>query len=157
MLESMFRGSRAPRGRSEDRCDRAGSEADGAKHPIKPGHKLPTLGVWVFPDESPLVNPPSSGLGTINLEERMRLTLALTPQEEAKLLAKAQSQGTTPEGLVKEAIQPILDSVPECLPPGKLAGAEKAAAFRAWAKSFPPDLPMLSLADVSRENLYHWD
>jgi hypothetical protein len=31
MLDTMFRGSRAPWGRSEDRCDGAGSEADGTK------------------------------------------------------------------------------------------------------------------------------
>jgi hypothetical protein len=31
MLDSMFRGSRAPWGRFEDRCDGAGSEADGTK------------------------------------------------------------------------------------------------------------------------------
>jgi hypothetical protein len=30
-LRSMFRGSRAPWGRFEDRCDGAGSEADGAE------------------------------------------------------------------------------------------------------------------------------
>ena len=64
----------------------------------------------------------------------MRLKLPLTPQEEAKLIAKAQSEGTTLEGLVKEAIQPILNSVPECLPHGEQAGIERAAAFRAWAK-----------------------
>jgi hypothetical protein len=45
MLDSMFRGGRAPWGRSEDRCDGDGSEADGAKLPVKPGPKLPVLGV----------------------------------------------------------------------------------------------------------------
>src|ERR1035437_1609784 len=58
----MFRGSRAPWGRSEDRCDGAGSEADGAKPPVKPGHKMPVLGVLVFLNKSALVKPPSSGL-----------------------------------------------------------------------------------------------
>ena len=48
MLDAMFRGSRAPWGRSEDRCDGAGSEADGAKPPVKPGHKMPVLGVLVL-------------------------------------------------------------------------------------------------------------
>jgi hypothetical protein len=62
MLDSMFRGGRAPWGRSEDRCDGDGSEADGAEPPVKPGHKLPVLGVLVFPSKSALVNPPSSGL-----------------------------------------------------------------------------------------------
>ena len=47
-VETMFRGSRAPWSRSEDRCDGAGSEADGAKPPVKPGQKMPVLGVLVF-------------------------------------------------------------------------------------------------------------
>jgi hypothetical protein len=61
-VDSMFRGSRAPWGRSEDRCDGAGSEADGAKPPVKPGPKMPVLGVLVFVGGSALVKPPSSGL-----------------------------------------------------------------------------------------------
>ena len=61
-MDSMFRGSRAPWGRSEDRCDGAGSEAEGAKPPVKPGHQMPVLGVLVFGDKSALVKPPSSGL-----------------------------------------------------------------------------------------------
>src|SRR5258707_13825409 len=61
-VDTMFRGSRAPRGRSEDRCDGAGSEADGAKPPVKPGPMLPVLGVLVFVGISALVRPPSSGL-----------------------------------------------------------------------------------------------
>src|SRR5229473_2669251 len=47
-VDTMFRGSRAPRGRFEDRCDGAGSEADGAKPPVKPGPVLPVLGVLVL-------------------------------------------------------------------------------------------------------------
>ncbi len=62
MVDSMFRGSRAPWGRSEDRCDGAGSEADGAKPPVKPGPMLPVLGVLVFTNRSALVKPLSSGL-----------------------------------------------------------------------------------------------
>jgi hypothetical protein len=38
-----------------------------------------------------------------------------------------------------------------------LTGAEKARAFRVWAKSFPSDLPVLSLEDVSRESIYRQD
>src|SRR5580658_5500236 len=62
MLDLMFLGSRAPWGRSEDRCDGDGSEADGAKPPVKPAPMLPVLGVLVFLNTSALVNPPSSGL-----------------------------------------------------------------------------------------------
>jgi hypothetical protein len=57
----MFRGGRASRGRSEDRCDGAGSEADGAKPPVKPGPMLPVLGVLVFPGKAALVEFQSSG------------------------------------------------------------------------------------------------
>src|SRR6266852_6235147 len=62
MVEAMFRGSRAPWSRYEDRCDGAGSEAEGAKPPVKPGPLLPVLGVLVFGGRSALVKPPSSGL-----------------------------------------------------------------------------------------------
>jgi hypothetical protein len=62
MLDSMFRGSRAPWSRSEDRCDGAGSEADGAKPPVKPGPMLPVPGVSVFDGATALVNFRSSGL-----------------------------------------------------------------------------------------------
>jgi hypothetical protein len=41
----------------------------------------------------------------------MVLTLLLTAAEEAKLLAKAQAEGLTPEALVKNAIGPIIDGV----------------------------------------------
>lgn len=40
----------------------------------------------------------------------MNLIVSLSESEEAKLFAKAQAEGTTPEGLVRRAIQPILDS-----------------------------------------------
>jgi hypothetical protein len=62
MLDLMFLGSRAPWGRSEDRCEGDGSEADGAKPPVKPGPMLPVLGVLVFQGKAALVKFPSSGL-----------------------------------------------------------------------------------------------
>jgi len=43
----------------------------------------------------------------------MNLVLPLTDSEKAKLLAKAQAEGTTLEQLVGHAIQPILDSIPD--------------------------------------------
>jgi hypothetical protein len=61
-VDAMFRGSRAPWGRSEDRCDGAGSEADGTKPPVKPGPMMPVLGVLVFKNRSALVELWSSGL-----------------------------------------------------------------------------------------------
>jgi hypothetical protein len=41
----------------------------------------------------------------------MNLTLALTPAEEEKLREKARAEGTTPEQVVRQAIEPILASV----------------------------------------------
>ena len=38
----------------------------------------------------------------------MNLTLPLTAEEEAKLLAQARAQGITPEDIVRHAIEPIL-------------------------------------------------
>ena len=58
----MFLGSRVPGSRSEDRCDGAGSEADGANPPVKPGPMLPVLGGLVFVKESALVKFRSSGV-----------------------------------------------------------------------------------------------
>ena len=58
----MFWGGRAPRSRSEDRCDGAGSEAEGARPPVKPGPMLPVLGVLVFRSDTALVESRSSGL-----------------------------------------------------------------------------------------------
>jgi hypothetical protein len=40
----------------------------------------------------------------------MNLTLPLSPTEEAKLLEQARAKGTTPEDLVRQAIEPILNA-----------------------------------------------
>ena len=45
----------------------------------------------------------------------MSLTLPLTAAGEAKLAAQARAKGTTPEALVRQAIEPILTPVPEDL------------------------------------------
>ena len=54
-------------------------------------------------------------LDTIELGTPMNLTLLLTEIEEAKLRARAESEGMTPEEVVREAIQPIIASVPEVM------------------------------------------
>ena len=61
-MDSMFWGSRAPWSRSEDRCDGAGSEADGADPPVKPGAMLPVLGGLVLEATTASVELSSSGL-----------------------------------------------------------------------------------------------
>ncbi len=82
----------------------------------------------------------------------MTLTLEIPPETEANLTARAQAEGLALEQflrnlLVREAAEPI-PNVPQ------MTGKEKAAALRAWANSFPPGLPVLSLEDMSREKMY---
>jgi PIN domain nuclease of toxin-antitoxin system len=62
----------------------------------------------------------------------MNLTLPLTPAEEAKLLAKAREAGATPEQVVRQAIEPILASIPEHVPPVKTA---KKSLLGIWSQS----------------------
>jgi len=61
----------------------------------------------------------------------MNLILTLTDSERAKLLAKARAEGTTPECVVRHAIEPILASVPdEALPARK----PKESLLGIWAQ-----------------------
>ncbi|MGA7411326.1 MAG: hypothetical protein WBW33_12630 [Bryobacteraceae bacterium] len=64
----------------------------------------------------------------------MNLSLPLTPAEEAKLLAKAREAGTTPEQVVRQAIEPILASFPEHAPPVKTA---KKSLLGIWSQYGP--------------------
>jgi hypothetical protein len=61
----------------------------------------------------------------------MDLTLSLTAAEEAKLLAKARAEGTTPEQVVRQAIEPILAAVSPDLPPAK---TPKKSVLGIWAQ-----------------------
>ncbi len=86
----------------------------------------------------------------------MSLTIRLTPAEEAKLLAKARSEGTTPEGLVRQAIDPILESAPDELrgpEPRKLSAAEADRALDEILDTLPV-MPSLSDKALSRESIY---
>lgn len=78
----------------------------------------------------------------------MTLTIPLTPDEERKLIETAKAEGLTPEEIVRQAIQPVLLATPV------ESRRAKAAAIRKWADSFPADLPVLSLEDLSRESFY---
>ena len=64
----------------------------------------------------------------------MSLTIQLTPTEEAKLLAKARAAGTTPEDIVRQAIEPILASDPDWASPAK---GPKNSLLGIWAKYGP--------------------
>jgi hypothetical protein len=64
----------------------------------------------------------------------MNLTLSLTPAEEARLLAKARAEGTTPEQVVRQAIEPILAAVPQEVPP---VHTPKKSLLGIWAQYGP--------------------
>jgi hypothetical protein len=86
----------------------------------------------------------------------MTVNLNIKPGLEARLVARARASGLPLENFIegvleREATAPDTNGSPS------LTGAEKAKAFRLWASSFPPDLPVLSLDDVSRESIYQRD
>lgn len=79
----------------------------------------------------------------------MNLTLLLTPAEEAKLLAKARELGTTPERVVRRAIEPILASDSEQVPPQK---TPKTSLLGIWAQYGPG--PSEQEIDQSRADMF---
>lgn len=86
----------------------------------------------------------------------MAVTLNIKPGLEQRLAARARAIGLPLERFVEDVLER------EATASGSngshsLTGPEKAQAFRAWANSFPADLPVLSLEDVSRESIYHRD
>lgn len=87
----------------------------------------------------------------------MNLTLPLTPAEESKLLAKARSEGTTPESLIRKAIDPILSSVDDSpVRSPQMTAAEADKAFEELLDTLPP-MPSLSDRALSRESIYAED
>ena len=86
----------------------------------------------------------------------MTLQLYIKPELESKLLEKAQLNGLR----IEDFIESVLERETTAIDPtasSSLTGREKAEAFCKWASSFPPDLPRLSLEDVSRERIYSRD
>jgi hypothetical protein len=84
------------------------------------------------------------------------MTIDIRPELEAKLAAHARAVGMPVQRFVEDVLEREARSA-IANAPDPLAGREKAKAFRNWASSFPPDLPVLTLQDVSRENLYRRD
>ena len=78
----------------------------------------------------------------------MTITLELPPEMEASLVVRAPAIDLP---LEREATASGTNGSQS------LTGGEKAKAFRASANSFPADLPVLSLEDVSRESIYRRD
>ena len=86
----------------------------------------------------------------------MTVNLKINPGIEERLAARARAVGLPLERfnedvLEREAAVSGTNGSPS------LTGAEKAKAFRTWANSFPADLPVLSVEDLSRENIYRRD
>ena len=86
----------------------------------------------------------------------MTVNLNIKPGIEARLVARARAIGLSLERFIenvleREATASVTNGSPS------LTGGEKAKAFRSWAKSFPADLPVLSLEEVSRESIYRRD
>lgn len=69
---------------------------------------------------------------------------------------RARSYGQSLEGYIQQFLEHEA-TAPVATPPRELTGAEKAQAFEAWARSFPSNLPSLSLESISRENIYQRD
>ncbi len=86
----------------------------------------------------------------------MTISVAIKPELAARLAARARTSGQSLEGLIEGILEQeamACDSI-ESHP---LTGAEKARAFRAWAKGFPASGATLGLDDVSRESFYERD
>ena len=86
----------------------------------------------------------------------MTVRINIRPGLEDRLATRARSAGQSLEGFIqdvleREAAVVVTNGSPE------LTGTEKARAFRVWAKSFPANLPVLSLENVSRETIYQRD
>jgi len=64
----------------------------------------------------------------------MNLTLSLTPAEEARLLAKARANATTPEQVVRQAIEPIIAAAAEH---GSSVKTPKKSLQGIWAQYGP--------------------
>ena len=83
----------------------------------------------------------------------MTVNSNIKPGLEARLAARVRSIGLS--------LESFIENVPEREAASSgtngsqsLTGGEKARAFRTWVSSFPADLPILSLEDVSRESVY---
>ena len=86
----------------------------------------------------------------------MTVSLNIEPGLQQRLSARALTSGLPLDRFIEKVLE--REAAPASLgAPDSLTGAEKARAFRAWANSFPADLPVLSLDDVNRESIYRRD
>ncbi len=78
------------------------------------------------------------------------MTLNLTPDIEARLLALAQRNGISVEVFLQHVVEEKSGPAPRGQ---QLSPEESASQFEEWANSFPDALPIPDEA-LSRENLY---
>lgn len=79
----------------------------------------------------------------------MTVNLNIKPGLEARLVTRARAAGLSLERFIEDLLErDATTSGARGSQP--LSGTEKAKAFLAWANSFPPNMPVLSLKDVSR-------
>ena len=83
----------------------------------------------------------------------MTISVAIKPELEARLAARARTSGQSLEGLIEGILEQEATAF-DRVDSRQLTGAEKALAFRAWAKGFPASGATLGLDDVSRESFY---
>lgn len=83
----------------------------------------------------------------------MTVSISIRPALEDRLAARARSTGKSLEDFIKTVLEREATLV-EANGSSELTGAEKARTFHEWAKSFPANLPVLSLENVSREQNY---
>ncbi len=86
----------------------------------------------------------------------MTVSISIRPALEDRLAARARSTGQSLEDFIQAVLEREVTSL-ETDGFSELTGAEKARAFHEWTKSFPPNLPVLSLENVSREQIYQRD
>ncbi len=80
----------------------------------------------------------------------MTVNIDVSHDLEARLVARARSIGQSLENYIHDVLEREAAS-------GYLTGSEKAVAFRRRARGFPSELPLLSLENVSRDNIYPQD
>ena len=85
----------------------------------------------------------------------MTLTLPLTAAEAAMLLAKAHSEGTTLEELVRHAIDPLLALADEDLSP--LPRRRDSDEDLERMIDTLPEMPVLPESSLTREGIYGQD
>jgi hypothetical protein len=83
----------------------------------------------------------------------MTVTIELSPDKEAALREQALARGLTPEQLLTELAEQLIE--PTSVAHMQLTNPKEwARHFRAWADSHDPQTPVLSDEAMSRESIY---